>query len=118
MLVKLQLLEDLVRDDRFDEVLESALNYVIAYEKEKLQNELRICYKQVADLEEKHGMSSKSFIYRYEHDRLDDMPDFMDWWALLSLESMLNKKLEMVDKVLEEENIKEAGSVKSELPNS
>ena len=100
LLVKLDILHDLVLDDRADEVVESALDYLLCYERKKLERELVITDEQLRVFRERFGMNDRDFLRSYENAELDDLTEYLEWFALLSLESGLRQKLELVENAL------------------
>lgn len=100
LLRKLETLKELVADDRGDEVLESALSYLLSYEKAKLDNDLSLTREEIKKFETDYNMSDREFLRLYESGLLEDRHEFLEWFALLSLEVNLRKKIEMVVSLL------------------
>ena len=100
LLVKLDILHDIVLEDRADEVVESALDYLLSYERKKLEGELDLTEKQVAVFRSRFSMEDREFLRKYESAELEDRPEFLEWFALLSLESSLRQRLKLVSNAL------------------
>jgi len=105
LLFKLNILHDLVLDDRGDEVLESALNYFLSYEKAKLDNEVKLTREEISKYVNKFNMTDREFLRLYESGKLEDFPEYLEWFALLSLEANIKKKLELVEEVISQDEM-------------
>jgi len=101
LLVKLDILHDLILEDRADEVVESALDYLLSYEKKKLERELAITEEQLGAFRDRFQMTDRDFLRLYENAALEDRSEYLEWFALLSLESTFRQRLELVANVLE-----------------
>jgi len=101
LLVKLDILHDVMLEDRADEVVETALDYLLSYERKKLEKELLLTEKQVASFRGRFSMDDREFMRKYESSALEDKPEFLEWFALLSLESSLKQRFILVSKALE-----------------
>lgn len=108
ILRKIDLLRDLVTDDRWDEVVGSALDYLLSYEQAKLGGELDITRQHLDGFEKKYGMNGREFLRKYESGSLEDKKEFLEWFVLLSLEVSLEKKLQRVDAVAGDSAVKNA----------
>ena len=106
ILRKIDLLRDIVVDDRWDEVVGAALDYLLSYEQAKLGGELDITRQHLEGFEKKYGMDAREFLRKYESGSLEDRKDFLEWFVLLSLEVSLDKKLRHVDAVVGDAAVK------------
>jgi hypothetical protein len=100
LLLKLDVLRDLVMDDRGDDVLENGLNYLLCYERKRLEKELRLAREELQRFETAAGMDSRTFLRLYEGGEAEDRAESLEWFALLSLEVSLRDRLDLLRELL------------------
>ncbi len=103
ILKKLDVLRELVTDDRFDEVVNDALEYLLSYEQKKLESELEVTRQQLLSFEKQYDMNHREFVKQYESGELEDKKEYLEWFVLLSLEVSLENKLDLVNYVMDKE---------------
>ena len=96
---KLQMLETLYRRGYQSDVIDRALDKLIALERERVQGELAELQARLRTFEAKYGMSSVDFQRRIHEGELGDRSDFFEWSAFYAMYQSAYQRLQELDAV-------------------
>ena len=83
---KLHILEELYRSGRLSDVIDRAIDKLIALERERVERELADLKSRLRAFESQYHISSQEFYERYERGELGDSADFMEWSSFCDME--------------------------------
>lgn len=90
---KLKNLEALYRQGYQSDIIDRALEKLIALESGRIRRELDGLRADLSIFEQEHQMSSEDFHTRFHAGELGDAPDFFEWSALYDMAKFLRNRL-------------------------
>ena len=93
---RLRALAQLYQQGQASELLERTLNKLLAYEADTARVQLSQLQQDLAELEQRHSLSSAEFYRRYRAGQTDDRMDFVEWAALVQMADNLQERLRML----------------------
>ncbi|MEA3345785.1 MAG: hypothetical protein U9Q78_06015 [Chloroflexota bacterium] len=94
---KLQSLERLYRQGFRSEVIDRAVDKLLAAEIERAYAERRDLEARLADYEKRYHMSSEEFHRRFRAGELGDGMDFVEWSVFYEMYQAMLERLEMLE---------------------
>ena len=91
---KLKNLETLYHQGYQSNVIDQALEKIIALESAHTRQELKSIHVHLSNFEQEHQMSSEDFYTRFHAGELGDDIDFFEWSALYDMAKSLRKRLQ------------------------
>jgi len=95
-LEKIRSLEQIYMKGYEDSFLDNALRKIIAHQFARDQADLQVLQRDLAELERKHGISSKEFYERFQAGQMSDEADFMEWNVLYKMATKLQNRLSIL----------------------
>ena len=94
VLGKLHILETLYRSGYQSEVIERAIDKLIALEQDRVRHELTELKTRLKAFEAQYLMSSEQFYRRYERGELGDSADFVEWSSFCDMSQLAQQNLD------------------------
>ena len=69
---------------------------LLAHEAEQSRAQLDVLQADLAEFEERYGMTSDKFYRRYQDGQIDDRMDFVEWASLVQMVDNLQQRLHML----------------------
>ena len=91
---KLQILESLYRQGYQSDVIDRALDKIIALERAQTQGEMEELQARLESFEHDYHMSSADFSRRFHAGELGDAADFFEWSAFYDMVQALRRRLQ------------------------
>ena len=95
-LSKLQTLEQLYRQGLRSEVIDRAIDKLLAAEIERAQAERRDLEARLADYEKRYHMLSEEFYRRFRAGELGDGMDFVEWSVFYEMHQAILERLKVL----------------------
>ena len=95
-LSKLQALEQLYRQGLRSEVIDRAIDKLLAAEIERAQAERRDLEARLADYEKRYHMLSEEFYRRFRAGELGDGMDFVEWSVFYEMHQAILERLKVL----------------------
>ena len=93
---KLQSLEQLYRRGFRSELIDQAIDKLLATEIERAQVERRDLEARLAEYEKRYRMSSEEFYRRFRAGELGDSMDFVEWSVFYEMHQAIVERLEVL----------------------
>ena len=94
VLGKLHILEMLYRSGYQSDVIERAIDTLIALEQDRVRHELTEIKIRLKEFEAQYLMSSEQFYRRYERGELGDSADFVEWSSFCDMKQLAQQHLD------------------------
>lgn len=98
-LSKLNAIEILYRQGYQSEVIDRAMDKLIAMERHRAQQELTDLEGRLRDFEARYHMSSEDFQTRFQMGELGDEADFFEWSAFYDMRQAVRERLKSLETV-------------------
>lgn len=96
-LSKLQAIETLYRRGYQSEVIDRAMDKLIAIERHRAQEELADLDGRIREFETRYHMSSEDFQKRFQEGELGDEADFFEWSAFNDMRQSVRERLQNLE---------------------
>jgi AraC-like DNA-binding protein len=93
---RLQTLARLYQQDQASELMERTLDKVLAYEADLCRAQLNQLQADLAEFEQRYGLSSTEFYRRFQTGQTDDRMDYVEWASLVQMRDNLQKRLHLL----------------------
>lgn len=94
---KLRILESFYREGYQSDVVDRALDKIIALESARTRQELTEIQARLEALEREYRMSSEDFYGRFRAGELGDAADFFEWSAFFDMAQALRQRLQKLE---------------------
>ena len=94
VLGKLHILETLYRSGYQSDVIERAIDKLIALEQDRVEHELAELKKRLQSFEAQYHISSEEFYRRYERGEMGDSADFVEWSSFYDMSQLAQHHLD------------------------
>lgn len=98
---KLKKLESLYHQGYQSDIVDQALDKIIALESAQTRQELDYLRSQLIDFEREYQMNSEEFHQRFHAGELGDDTDFFEWSALYNMVETLRERLRRLEPEVE-----------------
>jgi hypothetical protein len=78
------------------ELMERTLNKLMAHEAQQAQDQLGELSAELAEIEQRYGMTSEEFFRRFQAGQTDDRMDFVEWASLIQMAANLRQRLHLL----------------------
>lgn len=78
------------------DVMDRTLGKLLAYEADTSRAQLDELRTELAEFEQRYGMSSAEFYRRYQAGKTDDRMDFVEWASLVQMAGNLEQRLRVL----------------------
>jgi hypothetical protein len=93
---RLQALAELYRQGQESDLMDRTLEKLLRHEAEQSQAQLRQLQADLAELEQRYGLSSEQFYQRYQAGQMGDEMDYVEWASLVQMAHNLENRLELL----------------------
>jgi hypothetical protein len=93
---RLQVLAQLYQQDQASELMARALDKVLAYEADVCRAQLSQLQADLAEFEQRYGLSSAEFCHSFQAGQTDDRMDYVEWASLVQMRDNLQKRLHLL----------------------
>lgn len=93
---RLRTLAQFYQQGRPSELMERALDKMLAYEADTCQEQLAELESDLAEFEQRYGLSSAEFYKRFQAGQTDDRMDYVEWASLIQMADNLRARLRLL----------------------
>jgi len=93
---RLQTLAQLYQQGQASELIERTLDKVLTYEADVCRAQLGQLQQDLAEFEQRYGLSSAEFYRRFQAGQTDDRMDYVEWASLVQMHSNLRQRLRLL----------------------
>lgn len=93
---RLTRLARLYEQGQASQLMDQTLDKLLAHEAEQSRAQLGELETDLAEIEQRYGMSSTEFFARYQAGQTDDRMDFVEWASLVQMASNLRQRLRLL----------------------
>lgn len=93
---RLARLARLYEQGQVSQLMDQTLDKLLAHEAEQSRAQLGELKTDLAELEQRYGMSSEEFFARYQAGQTDDRMDFVEWASLVQMAANLRQRLRLL----------------------
>lgn len=93
---RLQTLARLYEQGQASEMMERTLDKLLAYEADLCREQLEQLRADLAELEQRYGLSSAEFYRRFQAGQTDDRMDYVEWASLVQMSNNLQERLRLL----------------------
>ena len=93
---RLRVLAQLYQQGQASELMDRTLDKLLAHEADLCREQLGELQKDLAELEERYGLSSDEFYRRYQAGQTDDQMDYVEWASLVQMRDSLQERLRVL----------------------
>ena len=94
---RLETLAELYQQGHASALMERTLDKLLVYEADASRIQLRQLLADLADFEQRYGLSSDEFYVRYNSGQTDDRMDYVEWASLVQMHDNLQKLLQLLE---------------------
>lgn len=91
---RLQRLAQLYQHGQASALMDRTLEKLLKYETELSQAQLRQLRADLAELEQRYGLTSADFYSRFQSGQTDDHLDYVEWASLIQMAQNVEQRLE------------------------
>lgn len=96
MAQRLTRLARLYEQGQVSPLMDQTLDKLLAHEAEQARIQLGELETDLAELEQRYGMSSEEFFGRFQAGQTDDRMDFVEWASLVQMAANLRQRLRLL----------------------
>jgi len=93
---RLRTLAQLYQRGQASELMDRTLNKLLAHEADLNREQLGQLQSDLAEFEERYGLSSDEFYHRYQAGQTDDRMDYVEWASLVQMRDNLQERLRIL----------------------
>ena len=93
---RLQMLAQLYRQGQASDLMERTLDKLLVYEAKACRVQLGQLQKDLAEFEQRYGLSSTEFYRRFQAGQTDDRMDYIEWASLVQMVHNLRERLDLL----------------------
>lgn len=93
---RLQTLARLYRGGQASDLMDRTLHKLLSYEAEVSRTQLSQLEVDLAEFEQRYGLSSAEFYHRYRAGQTDDRMDYVEWASLIQMADNLRRRLKIL----------------------
>ena len=93
---RLRTLAQLYQQGQASALMERTLDKLLAHEADVCHAQLRQLQADLADLEQRYGLSSAEFYHRFQAGQTDDRMDYVEWASLVQMADNLRQRLRLL----------------------
>jgi hypothetical protein len=93
---RLRTLAQLYQEGQVSALLERTLDKLLAYEADVCRTQLGQLQQDLAEFEQRYGLSSTEFYHRFQAGQTDDRMDYVEWASLVQMHDNLRKRLRLL----------------------
>lgn len=93
---RLQTLAQLYEQGQVSELMDRTLDKLLAHEAEVCRIQLEQLQRDLADFEQKYGLSSTEFYQQFQAGQTDDRMDYVEWASLVQMVTNLRERLHLL----------------------
>ena len=93
---RLSTLARLYQQGQTSQLMDRALEKLLAHEAEQVQLQLESLQTDLAEFEQQYGLDSTEFLRRYQAGQTDDRMDFVEWASLVHMQDNLLRRLQLL----------------------
>ncbi len=93
---RLETLAELYEQGQASELMDRTLDKLLTYEADSARAQLRELQADLAEFEQRYGLSSDEFFRRFQSGQTDDRMDFVEWASLVQMVENLEKRLRLL----------------------
>ena len=93
---RLSRLATLYERGQASDLMDRTLGKLLAHEADSSRVQLDQLRSDLAEFEERYGMSSEVFYQRYQTGQTDDRMDFVEWAALVQMAARLEERIQLL----------------------
>jgi hypothetical protein len=93
---RLRTLAQLYQQGQASELMERTLNKLLTYEADVCRAQLGQLQRDLAEFEQRYGLSSAEFYRRFQAGQTDDRMDYVEWASLVQMHDNLRERLSLL----------------------
>jgi len=93
---RLQVLARLYQQGQASALMDRTLSKLLAHEADVCRTQLSQLQADLAEFEERHGLSSADFYRRFQAGQTDDRMDYVEWASLVQMTRNLQERLRLL----------------------
>jgi hypothetical protein len=93
---RLRVLAQLYEQGQASELMDRALDKILAHEADLCCKQLNELQKDLAEIEKRYGLPSDEFYRRYQAGQTDDRMDHVEWASLVQMRNNLQERLRIL----------------------
>jgi len=93
---RLRALAQLYQQGQASELMEQTLDKLLAHEADISHAQLRQLQADLAEFEQRYGLSSAEFYRRFQAGQTDDRMDYVEWASLVQMHDNLEQRLHLL----------------------
>jgi hypothetical protein len=93
----LETLTELYQHGEASGLIEHTLDKLLIYEADVCRTQLLQLLADLAEFEQRFGLSSDDFCARFKSGQTDDRMDYVDWASLVQMRDNLQKRLQLLE---------------------
>ena len=93
---RLRTLAQLYQQGQTSGIMDRALDKLLTYETDLSREQLRQLEADLAEFEQRYGLSSDEFYRRYQAGQIDDRMDYVEWASLIQMADNLRERLRLL----------------------
>jgi hypothetical protein len=93
---RLQMLAQLYQQGQASELMDRTLDKLLAHEADVCRAQLEQLRDDLAEFEQKYGLSSTEFYQQFQAGQTDDRMDYVEWASLAQMAANLQQRLHLL----------------------
>ena len=93
---RLRTLAQLYQQGQTSELMERTLDKLLTHEASVCREQLGQLQSDLAEFEERYGLSSDEFYRRFQDGQTDDRMDYIEWASLVQMQDNIQKQLRVL----------------------